>query len=351
MLRRYAMLIAGLLVFAPWARPAYSVRQEAKETPATPAAAANPVVVKVQGEAVTEKQVLNSIAQLAMQLAAQQQATPEQMQQKDTVFYKEALDTVIGTVLLKSEAREKGLVADKAKVDEALRSLKARIGDEAKFQQALQQNGMTEADVRNSIETELLCQQMLDQIAKDLPPPTDAEIRKYYDDNLKSFDQPEQRHAAAISLKVEKTATPEEKAAVRQRLENIRAEIESGKTTFAQAAIKESDDKANSARGGDIGFVRRGVMLKSLEDAVFSTPVGSLTGILESDMGFHLLQVIEVRSAGFAPSATAIPKIRDLLALKAKQEATKKHLAELRAKAKIEIVMSDEEWNKRHAAK
>ena len=84
---------------------------------------------------------------------------------------------------------------------------------------------------------------------------------------------------------------------------------------------------------------------------MFATPAGSLTPILESEIGYHVLQVIEVKPAGIVPLDTAKPKIKDFLERQAKQAATKKHLEDLRSKAKIEILMSDEEWNKRHAAK
>lgn len=351
MLRRFVMLIGVFLAFFLWTRPAERLGQDAKGTPVTQAAAADSVVVRVAGEAITEKQVLDSITQLAMQLAAQKQATPEQIQQKDSIFYRNALDTLIGTILLKNEANEKNLVVDRAKVEEALQSMKKRFADEGRFQQALLQEGMKESDLRANIETDLLCRQMIELIAKDLPPVSDAEVQQFYETNQKSFAEQEQRHAAAIFLKVDKDATPAQKMAVRNRLETIRADIEGKKTTFAEAAVKESDDKANSARGGDIGFVKRGAMLKPLEDAVFATQPNSLTPILETEVGYHLFLVVEIKPAGIMPLDVAKPKIKDFLEHKATQEATKKHLEELKKKAKIETLMSDEEWSKRHPAK
>ncbi len=351
MFRRLSVLIAAFLAFSPGPGSAETGRQNDKGIPAAAGTPADPVVVKVFGESITEKQVLSSINQLVMQLAAQKQATPEQIQQKDTLYFREALDTLIGTILLKNEAQEKNLVADKTKIEESLQSMRKRFQDESQFQQAIQQQGIKESDLRATIETDLLCRQVLELIAKDLPPVSDAEIQRFYETNRESFAEQEQRHAAAISLKVDKDATPEQKMAVRKRLETLLADIESKKITFAEAAIKESDDKANSSRGGDIGFVKRGAMLKPLEDAVFATPAGSLTPILETEIGYHLIQVIEVRPMGIAPLETVKPKIKDLLERKAKQEATKKHLEKLKAKAKIETLMSNEEWNKRHPAK
>jgi peptidyl-prolyl cis-trans isomerase C len=308
-------------------------------------------VVKVLGESITEKQVLEAINQLVVQRAQNQQITQAQIEQKDTLFYKDALDSLVGTILFKNEAKEKNLVADKAKVEENFQSMKAQYPNEEAFQKALEAQGIKEADLRSKIETNLLCDQILDMIAKDLPPPTDAEIQKFYDENPKYFEAPEQVHAAHIFLRVDQKATPEQKAEIRKKLETIRADIESKKITFAEAAIKNSEDKANAPNGGDLGMVRRGDMLKPIEDAVFGYKPGMLSPVVETQYGYHLVNVIEVQPAGRMPLETVKPKVVTYLQHRALQAATTKHIDDLKVKYKIEVVMSDEEWNKRHAKK
>jgi peptidyl-prolyl cis-trans isomerase C len=345
------VLIVVFLTFLPLTGSTRGVRQDTKKIDAAQAAASDSLVVKVLGESITEKQVLDAINQLVIQRASNQQIKPEQMQQKDTLFYQDALDTLVGTILLKNEAKEKNLVVDKAKVDETFQSLRGKYPNEEAFQKALDAQGLKEADLRNSIETNLLCQQILDVIAKDLPPPTDAEVQKFYDENPKYFDAPDQVHAAHIFLRVDQKATPEQKAEIRKKLETIRADIESKKTTFAEAAIKNSEDKANAPNGGDLGMVKRGDVLKPIEDAVFGAKPGTLTPIVETQYGYHLINVIEVQPAGKLPLATVKPKIVSYLQHRALQAATTKHIDDLKAKAKVEIVMSNEEWNKRHTRK
>jgi len=308
-------------------------------------------VVKVLGESITEKQVLEAINQIVLQRARDQQITQDQIEQKDILFYRDALDTLLGTILLRNEAKEKNLVADKAKVEEAFQSTRAQYPNEEAFRKALDAQGLKEADLRNSIETNILCQQILDVMAKDLPPPTDAEIQKFYDENPKYFAAPEQVHAANIFLRVDPKATPEQKAKIRKKLETIRADIESKKITFAEAAIKNSEDKANAPNGGDWGMVKRGDLLKPIEDAVFGAKAGTLSPIVETQYGYHLINIIEVQAAGRMPLATAKPKIVTYLQHRALQAATTKHIEDLKVKYKVEIVMSDDEWNKRHAKK
>ncbi len=353
MTRRLIVLTFALISFLPVSGGASKDEQDPKKSAVQGAfVASSPVVARVQGEAITEKQVLDTINQYVSQLASAQQATQEQVQQKDTLFFKNALDTLIGTILLKNEAKQNNMVADKAKVDATLQSMKSKFPSEAQFRQALQMQGMSEADLRSSLETNILCQMMIDQISKNVPPPTEAEIQKFYTENPKYFEQPEQYHAAQIFLRVNSAdATAEQKAEARKRLEAIRADVESKKITFADAAAKNSDDKLSAATGGDLGMLKHGDMVKPLEDAILATKPGALSPIVETEYGYHLFNVIEIKPAGTAPLQDVKAKIVEFLERQAKQEATRKHLEGLQAKANIEIVMSQEEWNKRHAAK
>lgn len=192
-------------------------------------------------------------------------------------------------------------------------------------------------------------QEILDQATKTVPAPTDAEIKKFYDDNPQYFKVQDQVHAAHILLKVDPNAAPEKKAEVKGKLEAIRAEIESKKITFAEAAAKYSEDPGSAKNGGDLGFFPRGKMVKPFEDAAFSTKPGTLSPVIETQYGCHLISVIELKPAGTIPFDQSAGNIKNFLERKAKQEAAQKHIAELRAKTKIDTLMTVEEWNKRHA--
>ena len=179
----------------------------------------------------------------------------------------------------------------------------------------------------------------------------EGDIQKFYDENPKYFEQPEQAHAAHILLRVPPNSTPEQKMEVQTRLEGIRADIENKKITFAEAATKYSDDKGSAQKGGDLGFFSRGRMVKPFEDAVFSSTAGTLTPIIETQFGYHLIEVIEIKPAGKMSLEEAKDKIKTYLESKTKQELVEKHVADLRAKTTIEVVMTQEQWDKLHAAK
>ncbi len=344
--------VSIVFLFCALASIAAFAAQQPSTPPSTPAAKAavapaeSPAVAKVLGETITEKEVLDAIDRIARQ----QPMMGDQMKQKNSMYFKEALDTLIGLVLLKNEAKGKNITVPKAKIDEAWETLKKRFPGEEQFKQALVSQGFTEADVRKQIEDNLMMQQVMELALTNLPAPTDKEIETFYNNNPQYFETPEQVHAAHILIKVDASATEEKKAEAKKNLESLRADIVAKKITFAEAA-KRSDDKSNAEKGGDLGFFARGQMVKPFEDVAFSGQPGSISELVVTQFGFHVIQVIEKKPAGKMPLADARKNIQSFLERSIKQTAAQKHIDSLREQAKVEQVMSEAEWNKRNSAK
>ena len=92
---------------------------------------------------------------------------------------------------------------------------------------------------------------------------------------------------------------PEQKTEIKKRLEGIRADIESRKITFADAADKYSQDPVGRPKGGDIGQIARTqISVKQLGEAIFSTAPGLMTPVVEGPQGFHLVNVMEIKPSG-----------------------------------------------------
>ncbi len=341
------LALGGQQPAQPAAAPQPPAQQPAGAQPTANQDQNSIVVARVSGEAVTEKEVLEAINQLA----SRQQMDAQQMKQKDTLLFNQAVDNVIATVLLRNEARDKKLTAEPSKTNEAYETIHKRFKTEDEFKKALAAQGLDEAGLRKALEENILVSMAVEAAVQNVPAATDAEINKFYDENPKYFEQPEQAHAAHILLRVQPNSTPEQKTEIRKRLEGIRADVESKNITFAEAATKNSDDKASAQKGGDLGFFPRGRMVKPFEDAAFSSPAGTLTPVIETQFGYHLIQVIEVKPAGKMSLAEASDKIKSYLEGKSKQDLIQKHVADLRTKASVEMVMTQEQWNVRHAAK
>jgi len=240
---------------------------------------------------------------------------------------------------------------DKAKIDQQLQQLSQRYASAEEFQKAMAAQSLTESDLRRNIEESISLQEVIDRAVKDVPGATDAEIEKFYNDNPDKFAMPERVRAAHILLRVDAKSTPEQKAEIKKKLEGIRADIESKAITFGDAAAKYSQDPSNAQKGGDLGLFSRGQMVKPFEDAAFATKPGTLSPIVETQFGYHIIQVIESKPAGKASLEEAKPPIKQYLDQVAKQKALQKYVDELKAKATIEPFMTQEEFIKRHPDK
>jgi len=328
-----------------------AIGQEKAPEPA-PAAAAetagtNLVVARVSGEPITENQVLSTINQLVRQ----QRVPPDKLKERNTLLFNAALDNLISSAVLKSQARQQNLTADPAKVDQQMQQYSKKFSSQEEFQKALAGQSLTESALRKYIEETLVIQQIWDQVTKDAPGSTDEEITKYYDSNAEKFAWPEQVHAAHILLRADAKSTPEQKAEIKKKMEEIRAEIESKAITFSDAAAKHSQDPSNASKGGDLGFFSRGQMVKPFEDAAFATKPGTLSPVIETQFGYHIIQVAELRPPRKLSLEEAKPPITQILNQMAKQKTAQRYVAELKAKAQIETFMAAEEFGKRHPAK
>lgn len=117
-----------------------------------------------------------------------------------------------------------------------------------------------------------------------------AEIEAYYRANQDEFEIPARATIKAVVL--DKTPTPADSAAARERAVEIRQEILEG-GDFAEVATRESSDQATAPQGGDLGVVPKNYMVTAMDSAAFAAPVGEVVGPIRSSFGHHILQVEE----------------------------------------------------------
>jgi peptidyl-prolyl cis-trans isomerase D len=137
------------------------------------------------------------------------------------------------------------------------------------------------------------------------------EIEDYYENNKEKFGQPKQVKVRHILIKADaRDKEGTEKA--RQRAESIREEAAKGKD-FAQLAKQKSEDAGTKDRGGEIGFISKGMVVPEFEQAAFSMKAGEISGVIQTQFGFHILKVDEVREARTQPLEKVKGQIEVLL--------------------------------------
>jgi peptidyl-prolyl cis-trans isomerase D len=137
----------------------------------------------------------------------------------------------------------------------------------------------------------------------------EEEARDLYHQRSETYDVPEQVHARHILLKLAPDASDEQVAEVEARARGALKRLRAGED-FAEIASEISEDVASKDNGGDLGFFRRGEMVKPFEDAAFSQEPGTLSDLVRSDFGIHIIRVEEHKQA----SRTPFEEVRETLA-------------------------------------
>jgi peptidyl-prolyl cis-trans isomerase D len=140
---------------------------------------------------------------------------------------------------------------------------------------------------------------------------SEDDLRRSYKENQAHYTAPEERRASHILIKAEKSATPEQKKAARAKAEQLLAQLQKNPSQFAELAKKNSDDPGSATNGGDLDFFGRGAMVKPFEDAAFSLKPGQMSGVVESDFGFHIIQVTAARGGQAQPFEAVKAQIED----------------------------------------
>lgn len=153
----------------------------------------------------------------------------------------------------------------------------------------------------------------------------EAELKAYYEANKARFGTPEERRASHILVKAEKSAPADVRAKAKAKAESLLAEVKKNPAGFADLAKKNSDDPGSAERGGDLDFFGRGAMVKPFEDAAFGLKPGETSGVVESDFGYHIIQVTGARGG----DSKTFEQVRTEIEADFRRQAAQKRFAEL----------------------
>lgn len=151
---------------------------------------------------------------------------------------------------------------------------------------------------------------------------SEAEIKEYYEKNINEFQTQKQISASHILVKPASGASDTEKAKedARKKAEDILSSLAKKGEDFASLAKKYSDDKASGSKGGSLGHFKQGEMVKPFEDAAFSLKKGEISSILETEFGYHIIKVDDVKEARLMPFKEA----KDIIIKKLTETGAKK---------------------------
>lgn len=303
------------------------------------AAVVDQVVATVDTEAILLSEIMAELQPEIQEMQAQAPDAQTFTRALDERVRK-TVDQAIESKILYREAAIAGLEIPEDVVEERLQELKKLYDTNEAFLQDLEKAGETVGDLRVRLRKQMLARAMGMRKMNDLEKSvvvSESDVAQYYQDHQDEFTRPDRVRCRQIFLP--KEAGGPEPAVIRARLEEITKDLEAG-ASFAELAEAFSQG-AGAKDGGLIGWVVRGAetgkgdLVKPLEDVVFATGEGALTGIVETDYGFHLVKVEKKESAGLASLEEVRKEIEPILRRQAAGELYDKWMAELRKRSRV----------------
>lgn len=205
-----------------------------------------------------------------------------------------------------------------AAVDAAVRQTRGQFTSEFEFRRQLQLAGLGSPEeyrrlvtdqVRRRLLTQELIQRMTEREDLRQVPPTEEEIREFWEETREQ--QPRRPATVAFrAIVVQPQPSTEARAAARARADSVVRELRAG-ADFATAARRFSDDAGTKENGGDLGWFRRGRMVREFEAVAFRLRPGQISEPVETGFGYHVIQVeriepaeVKARHILFAPGIT-----------------------------------------------
>jgi peptidyl-prolyl cis-trans isomerase C len=248
------------------------------------------------------------------------------------------LPQLVSVEIAKAYAQEHDITVSDKEVDQELAKLKEQVGDQARasgqdvsnqeaYEQALKQNNITEDQLRENIRENLPVQKVQERVAGDAEP-SDEEIQKYYEQNKEAqFTTPAQRCVRHILF----TKDQKEKA------EDVKEQLEDD-GDFAELAEENSEDPGSAKNGGDLGCLGKGETVPEFEQAAFEAEQGEIVGPVQTEFGYHVLQVTDVKPEQTRPLEEVESQIRSQLATEEQTEAFSRWIEEQKKERNVKYL-------------
>jgi peptidyl-prolyl cis-trans isomerase SurA len=293
------------------------------------------VIAKINADIVSQDELQRLQKELAAELK-QQGATGATFEQQYQAHEKDVLRNRIDELLLVQKGKELNINID-SEVTKYMADLQRRSGvtDPDKFHQWIrEQSGRSFEDFQAETRDTMLTREVIGQEVGRHINITDKDVQDYYNSHKKDFIREEKVYLSEILISTEgKDAAGI--AAAEKKAKQIADQASKGER-FAELA-RNNSDAATAKDGGVLGGYQKGVLQKSIEDAVWNLPKGAVTQPIKIATGYEVFKVEDHTKAGLQPLAEAKPEIENVLYGPKMEPKVREYLTQLRKAAFLQI--------------
>lgn len=212
---------------------------------------------------------------------------------KDT-FKNRVLKGMIDVEAVCEEAKKDGLTPSEEEIDKAFDELNKNLYANENYKKILEDLKISDTCIKSQVEKTLTIQKYTENFDKNLKI-SDEEMKKYYEEHKADYYKDEVKASHILISTVDdngKELSETKKKEAKKKAEEVLKKAKSGEE-FSELAKEYSDDPGSAANGGDLGYFTKGQMVQPFEEAAFSLKSGEISGLVESEYGYHIIKVYD----------------------------------------------------------
>ena len=286
---------------------------------------------------------------------------------KNVFMYNLVKDRIVNELIIKAllseEMQKRNIKVSNAEMDDAIKDIVEKVGSKEMLDKMLKENGITAADFKNDLKEQIKIKKLSESLGN--TDVSENEAKDYYNKNIDKFKYPEQVRASHILIAVnpqemieviksdsknDKLSDAEIRAKVEAQIKDkeakakdLAAKVKQDPSSFAKLARENSEDPGSAQKGGDLGFFAKNQMVPEFSNAAFKAKVNTIIGPVQSPYGFHIIMVMDRRTAGVESFDLVKTNLMQFLKNQKTLDQIDKLIDSLKKQSKIEFV--NKEYN------
>lgn len=227
-----------------------------------------------------------------------------------------------------NSAEAAGVIITDQELRSAFAEIRGRFDSDDAFEAALAAHHLSEESLKRALGRQCKVNAVLEKVAARSPKVNEVEIGIFYHMHPEKFRLPEQRIARHILISINPDYPENTREAARQRIDKLAEILKRKPHKFTELALKNSECPT-ALNGGELGTVVKGKLYPELEATLFALKENEISAVVESEIGFHLIQCLKIMRAETLSLKKATPKIRQLIQERYRRNCQRTWLASL----------------------
>ena len=333
---------------------------------------AHNAIVTVNGEAITKAQYEKAFDAVAKNSMFSQMGIDVKKDENSFIHLMlkdRVMNELIVKKLLEQELKKRKIKVSQDDLDKKLKTIIDKVGSKEKFNRILKEHGVTSAQFKEDLAQEIKMEKLVDSLT--VVAVSDNDAKKFYDANKDKFRNPDRVRASHILVSASeeeinarlaatdegkkmsedelKVAVSKEMTDKKAKAEKLLAEVRKNPANFAKVAKENSDDTASATQGGDLGFFAKEEMVEPFSKAAFSMKPNTLSGIIQTPYGYHIIYVTDRQQAGVESFDKVKSEIKEFLTNQEKIKTLQQFIGSTKNTAKLEY--KDDSYNPKNIQK